>query len=405
MNSSARKRLLLGAKVALAGALLVWLFSQVHWHDYAVVNGRSVAVLDVRPSPHAPTRLLVTTGPFWDTETHWQPVDQSVEVIPDSAGQVIRTGLASGIRHMNAGCMAASVLCLLASVVVAALRWRGLLRVQGICLGPWEIIRLALLCDFFNQVMPGTVGGDAVKVYHVARKSARKSAVLISVFVDRVIGVCGFTLLAAIALLLVWGMGSMSRKYLLRSAVSVAVIVIGVTAVTALLTSPGLRKALWLEKLYKRLPFSKYLAGSGGAANQYRRSGRALLKASTMTLLAQMLGIGSVWWIGIALGLRVPWYSFLLCVPLVTILAAVPLTPGNIGVSENLYVLYLASAGNPSMVLALALLVRVSFILCALPGAVIAITGPKLSFTDAAQVAPDSPETTAGGSASDPRNP
>jgi hypothetical protein len=45
---------------------------------------------------------------------------------------------------------------------------------------------------------------------------------------------------------------------------------------------------------------------------------------------------------------------------------------------EEFYLLYFAAAGNPSTIFALAVLVRAVIICSVLPGAIVAVTGPRL---------------------------
>ena len=92
-----------------------------------------------------------------------------------------------------------------------------------------------------------------------------------------------------------------------------------------------------------------------------------------LTLCAQMLAVLSVMLIGIGLSLQIKWYLYLLYVPLIIIISAVPLTPGGVGVMEELYLIYFASASNNSKVLVLAVLVRFAIMISNLPGGLVAL--------------------------------
>ena len=47
---------------------------------------------------------------------------------------------------------------------LGVLRWNIFLRIQGISLTPWEVIRISFVGLFFNNFLFGSVGGDVVKV-------------------------------------------------------------------------------------------------------------------------------------------------------------------------------------------------------------------------------------------------
>jgi uncharacterized membrane protein YbhN (UPF0104 family) len=185
-------------------------------------------------------------------------------------------------------------------------------------------------------------------------------------------------MLAAATLAVVWLGALLPKRVLVLPAISLAVIAAGLVAAGTLMLSSKIR-TLPVWSLLQRFPFGHHFAGFGDAAALYRHRSGIVLRAAALTFGSQGLTILSVILIGASLHVPAPWYLYLLCVPLITIIGAVPVTPGGVGVVENLYIVYLASVGNPSLVLALALLVRFSWILTSLPGAVIAIGGVKLA--------------------------
>jgi len=107
-----------------------------------------------------------------------------------------------------------------------------------------------------------------------------------------------------------------------------------------------------------------------------------MVETVLITVAAHVALVGSVGLAGASLGLDIAWYEYFVYVPLIYIIGSVPITPGGIGLVEQLFLLYFAAA-NPSRVLALALLARLIPILWSLPGAVVAVTGPKLPRTEA----------------------
>jgi len=159
----------------------------------------------------------------------------------------------------------------------------------------------------------------------------------------------------------------------------VVVVLVVVTVSLALLLSPGLRRALRLQKIASRLPFQRHVAVLSQAADLYRRRSTALLKALGMTFGGQAFFITAIMLVGFSLGLEVPWYYYFLYVPLIYIIAAVPISPGGLGLAETFYVTFFAPAGAlPSEVLALAVVARLIPMIVSLPGLVVAMKGAKL---------------------------
>jgi uncharacterized membrane protein YbhN (UPF0104 family) len=134
-----------------------------------------------------------------------------------------------------------------------------------------------------------------------------------------------------------------------------------------------------VEKLYRRLSIAHHIEAAGDAAVLYRRRIGALVRAVLMTFGAHVALISSIALIGASLSLHeIPLYSYFLFVPLIYICGAVPISPGGMGVMEYLYVLFFAPMAGVSGVVALALIARLIPIFWGLPGAVVAVTGPKL---------------------------
>ena len=95
-------------------------------------------------------------------------------------------------------------------------------------------------------------------------------------------------------------------------------------------------------------------------------------RKKTVFIIAIML---SAW----SLGLDIAWYNFFLYIPIIYIIASVPISPGGLGVVEFFFLAFFAvGVVSESEVLALALVARFVPMFCSLPGLVVALTGPKL---------------------------
>ena len=71
-------------------------------------------------------------------------------------------------------------------ITLLALRWRIFLRQQGLELPFSTIFSLTWAGQFFNSVLPGSTGGDVVKIYQLCRLAPdRKAAAAATVVVDR----------------------------------------------------------------------------------------------------------------------------------------------------------------------------------------------------------------------------
>lgn len=89
--------------------------------------------------------------------------------------------------------------CLVA-VTITILRWQMLVRALGLRLSTRSALRAGFLGYAFNLIPVGLVAGDSVKaVMLIHQNPRRKTEAVASVLVDRVIGLYGLLLMAAIA--------------------------------------------------------------------------------------------------------------------------------------------------------------------------------------------------------------
>lgn len=86
---------------------------------------------------------------------------------------------------------------LVIGVFLGALRLRLLLRGLGIKIDMARMSRFTLIGLFFNASMPGAVGGDLVKALYVIKdqKSGGKTPVMMAILIDRISGMTGLFLI------------------------------------------------------------------------------------------------------------------------------------------------------------------------------------------------------------------
>src|SRR6202012_1691297 len=73
-------------------------------------------------------------------------------------------------------------------VYAGALRWREISADCGAPLSPRQAMRYNLIGTFFNQTLPSSIGGDAMRLWLLARGGAGWRKATYSIFVDRAIG-------------------------------------------------------------------------------------------------------------------------------------------------------------------------------------------------------------------------
>jgi uncharacterized membrane protein YbhN (UPF0104 family) len=85
-------------------------------------------------------------------------------------------------------------------IFVSVLRWREISAECGAPLETKQAMRFNLIGTFFNQTLPSSIGGDAVRLWLVARGGAGWRAATYSIFVDRAIGLIALAIIIVASL-------------------------------------------------------------------------------------------------------------------------------------------------------------------------------------------------------------
>ncbi len=89
------------------------------------------------------------------------------------------------------------------ALLLTAWRWRLLLQVQEVHLPFWTVFRLMMIGVFFSLVIPGAVGGDLVKMVYVSKQAPKRATeAILTIMLDRIMGLMGLCLVTVVAVLL-----------------------------------------------------------------------------------------------------------------------------------------------------------------------------------------------------------
>ncbi|MBT5265071.1 MAG: flippase-like domain-containing protein [Rhodospirillaceae bacterium] len=102
--------------------------------------------------------------------------------------------LAAFARVPN-GVLAEAFLVILAQFAVAAIRWLLLGRLTGASLSIWQTFRLFFAAMFFNQLLPTSLGGDAVRAWLASRQGLPIGRAANTVILDRSAGLISLLIL------------------------------------------------------------------------------------------------------------------------------------------------------------------------------------------------------------------
>jgi uncharacterized membrane protein YbhN (UPF0104 family) len=111
------------------------------------------------------------------------------------------TELASRINNIaSLGWIVMAIAVTFLQIFVGVLRWREIGAECGAPLTTRQAMRFNLIGTFFNQTLPSSIGGDAVRLWLVARGGAGWRAATYSIFVDRAIGLIALAIIIVASL-------------------------------------------------------------------------------------------------------------------------------------------------------------------------------------------------------------
>jgi hypothetical protein len=239
--------------------------------------------------------------------------------------------------------LAASLLCVLLTILLGVARWRLVLRVQGLEL-PWgRAAGIAFVAQFFNAFLLGSTGGDVIKALYAARETHHKKAeAVVTVFVDRLLGLWAMLLFATV--MMIPNAALLSRRQELGAPALMIVLMLGgASVVLSVAFWSGLSRRFprarhWLRKM----PKGELLERSLDACRHFGKSRGFLLKTLALSLLVNVACVLQMMVLSAGLGVSISSSAWLVIVPMIFCISALPITPSGLGVRENLFVLMLA---------------------------------------------------------------
>jgi uncharacterized protein (TIRG00374 family) len=233
------------------------------------------------------------------------------------------------------------------SNLTGCFQWKILLENQGVQLRYGHLLKLYFVGLFFNNFMPGNVGGDLKKIYDIRIDSKQDTigAGFTATIFDRLFGLF---FLNALAL----GVGALffihdpeHRVFLLPS----LWVFIGFTLFLATLFSKRLGKILfrlssWMlpSKIQER--FSRMQSRF-----HYFRKTPLWISIIALSAITQTLRVLVHFFCGLAIGvdIAVSWYFFY--IPMIAVISALPISIGGFGPRELLAQSLFAKAGVPGL--------------------------------------------------------
>jgi len=260
-----------------------------------------------------------------------------------------RTGgdeILATIRTVDLFAFAAAVVCYIVSCVLSTLRWQMLIPQR---LPARKLYSYYMIGVFFNNYLPGLIGGDAVKAYYLSgdlkangasedtppeptieltHHDAHRSVAFASVFMDRYLGFFSLIALGLAA----YPFGSRWPSHPEIVWILPAFFCAGIVISAVLAWIPIRRGPRFVITL------SEYFG-------LYRSNAPLLGKTFLYSIVIQMLNFWAVYLLAQGLALQLDFITIVMNLPVIILITLLPISISGIGVRESAFIWLFGFAG------------------------------------------------------------
>jgi len=230
-----------------------------------------------------------------------------------------------------------AALLFLVSVAIGAYQWYLLLRIQGIDFRLRDCFRTYYSGMFLSNFLPGTVGGDALRVYEVQKGMEGWGKAAAATFLDRLIGFFSLSLLSLVAVAIALWRNTLDQIVFRHLLYAVGLVFASFVLVLVFLLSQRIASLAhavirwttmkWLDDAYTKLQdiLSAYRA-------RYAGMGFVIL----VSCVVQVLRICVHWSSAIGLGVHISPVFFFCFIPVIALAGVIPLSVGGWGFPQSI---------------------------------------------------------------------
>lgn len=268
------------------------------------------------------------------------------------------------LRSMQPLWAISAVGTLLIQLLLAGTRWYFVGRLVGAKLTLPQSLRLVLVGQFFNQLLPSSIGGDAVRTWMATREGIPLGRAAASIVCDRATGLMVVVLVASLSLLLLplaWQPG------ILAAGVFVNYLAAFVAVGLLVLLLFGVKIAEFITKFRLSRPFGVLIRDMRIVLFTNIRS----LEIVGLSTVIQMLMVLAAYCFARGIGAELGFAHGLVLIPMIMLVSMMPVSFAGWGLRESAMVIGLGFVGITAVdSLAISVSFGLAQIIIGLPGAV-----------------------------------
>lgn len=227
------------------------------------------------------------------------------------------------------------------------LGWRLwlLLRFNGFSVTYRKVLNITLVGSFLGAILPGLVGGDAVKaVYLCSNVSERRMDALASVLVDRILGLYSLLVLGTLVLCIARASNGVHLNTRVLLIAPTAVVLFGLGLF--LFAWDGFFNMHIIQSLYSVVP--KKIQNLLTTLRNHLKAPKLIIIVMVLSLFNHAFVVISFVVAAALLNDGIPIIAHFILNPLAMAMNAIPLTPGGLGMAEGAFSFLFQAAGSPN---------------------------------------------------------
>ena len=270
------------------------------------------------------------------------------------------------LSQLNFGFIAAASLLVVLDRFLNAYRWSILIYSKELRVDLSEIVKIYFKSIFLGLVLPSSIGGEFLKGYGLLKATSKGIDSFSSVFAERILGHIALISICTASFFFFVDVSECVPEVLVIRNLSIAILVS-----TFLILSVGYwffslsSRSTWEEKGRILLLIQRALV----SFFEFGKDKGKLVLAFAVSFLIQFVRILLTWLLGLSLGIKADFSSYLVFVPLAQFGGMIPLSIAGLGIEEGALVYFFSLVGATSArILSMGILSRILNICSVLPG-------------------------------------
>ena len=242
----------------------------------------------------------------------------------------------SRLSQISVGWFLLAVLATIFQIFLGALRWREISAQCSAPLGTGQAFRYNMIGAFFNQTLPSTIGGDAMRLWLVRQTGAGWRAATYSVLVDRAIGLIALALIVVASLPWSYELIAHERGRLALLSVDIAAISAGLGFLLL-----GRLPWPWLKTFWPL----RHIHACSVVANQVLFDRNSGPKVVVLSLLIHVMAVVIAWCAVRSIAAPASFDQLFMLIPPIMLITMLPISIAGWGVREATMMVAFGYAG------------------------------------------------------------